>query len=618
MMRRLLIVLALASLSLAVLTVAECQNVRNPPAKALLLISERQQWQALAQVCAVPAFCNRGGATPLVLCDGTGKLEVAIPHDTVKVSSLGANATAASAALARRYWKKAPTVFVVDNYEQALWIVPSAAFLQAPILVSPDAGLLKSLGTTKAVVVGRARPRVAEVANLDDKVAVWKYQLALMGNTPRACNYIVMTNPHDTDDNLNPNVQWPFLSVAAAPLAAYHRALVQTGDYTGDRTLIHALGVSLGDAGDKVKYATLKPTFQKVKDDSLVAERFLFGAGKAPEYLAMVGGSVELPHYVIDLHTKYTYWNQAIDYVPADTPYATMRDDVDYTRFVQPDLAVGRLMGDTLEDVTLQLQKTFFYKEYLPGGKYAALAPEGWEKAGIVYDGHRLNQPDEGGPEASPSEPFHPAGEVAGVYRQSGLDTSYVYPCNETDKADQRPKAPELLGMTGDYGFVQYVAHGDPPFMRVETGMSGRDRHNYLVTGAEWRKLHFAAPTVAYVIGCNVGCICAPFKSNDEFQPTSAIHAGFVAFLAPNKCQSICFWRYAPKGAGADQCIRFWENALGKGMPIGRALTEAKWTGYMAWKDKQTETTRGADMDNSIEIDAPSMVLFGDPALRLK
>ena len=120
-----------------------------------------------------------------------------------------------------------------------------------------------------------------------------------------------------------------------------------------------------------------------------------------------------------------------------------------------------------------------------------------------------------------------------------------------------------------------------------------------------------------YVIGCNVGTIYSPFKSNLEFIPTAAIHAGAVAFMAPNKCQSICFWRYAPKGAGASQCIYFWENALGKKLPIGQALIEAKWAAYQEWKDKQSESDRGKDSDNAIEIDAPSMILYGDPALRV-
>ena len=78
-------------------------------------------------------------------------------------------------------------------------------------------------------------------------------------------------------------------------------------------------------------------------------------------------------------------------------------------------------------------------------------------------------------------------------------------------------------------------AHGDPPYLRIEAGRTGKDMKNYLATGAEFRKrLHFSAPTVVYVIGCNVGTVNAPFTSNDQFLPTSAVHAGAVAFLAPN------------------------------------------------------------------------------------
>ena len=52
-------------------------------------------------------------------------------------------------------------------------------------------------------------------------------------------------------------------------------------------------------------------------------------------------------------------------------------------------------------------------------------------------------------------------------------------------------------------------------------------------------------------------------------------------------------------------------------MPLGLALNEAKWQGYVNWKDKQFEADRDKDSDNAIEVDAPSMVLFGDPALAL-
>ena len=588
------------------------------PVEALVLRLDREQWQALAAACVTPAFYNRNGAVPLVFDDGTEKRDVVIPHATASVKDFGANAAVATAAIAKRYWKRAETVFVAADYEQALWLVPSAAFLSSPILVNPDVATLQALGVKKVVQVGDAKMPGVEVVALAGKEAVWKYQLGLMAAQGTKCDYIVMTNPHDTADKPNPNVQWPYLSLAAAPLAAYRQAVVQTGDYTGSRKNLHDLGVSLGDAGDKAKYEVVKASNQKVKDASYAVEKFLADSGHRPRFLGMVGGSVELPYYICDLHTSYTFWNISIDYVPADTPYATMRTDTDFSRFVKPDLAVGRIMADSIQDATALLVRTLFRKDYLPGGKYASLAPAGWDKKAVVYDGHRLNQPDEGGPDASPNEPFHPAGEVHGLFGKSGLRSEYVFPRDETKKDSQGIAADELFGKTSGYGFVQYVAHGDPPYMRIEAGKTGRDIKNYLATGPEFRKrLNFLAPTVAYVIGCNVGLVNAPFKTNEEFLPTSAIHAGAVAFMAPNKCQAICFWRFAPKGPGASQCIYFWENALQKKLPVGVALNDAKWRAYEEWKDKQFAADRGKDSDNALEIDAPSMVLFGDPALKL-
>ena len=599
---------------------ADPGNVRLAPEKALVLNLERAQWQALVAACAVPAFYAAGSATALIFNDGTGTQDIKLPHDVAAVKNFGTDPAAATAALAKKYWKKAETVVMVSTYEQALWIVPTASLLSAPILVAPDAVTLKALGAKKAIIVGeQAKLSVKETVTLADKQAVWKFQLAALTARNKKCDYVIVTNPHDTDDTLNPNVQWPYLSLATAPLAAYRQALMQTGDYTGDRARLHALGVSLGDAGDKAKLEYVKPAMQKVKDDSYAVEKYLADSGHAPQYLALVGGSIELPHYIIDLHTKYKYWNISIDYVPADTPYATMRTDSDYTRFVKPDLAVGRIMADNIEDASLQLVKTFFRREYLPGGKYATLAPAGWEKKAVVFDGHRLNQPDEGGPDASPNEPFFPASEVQGVFVKTGLKTDYVFPRDETKKDSQGTTAPELFSMTSAYGAIQYIAHGDPPYMRIEAGRTGKDMKNYMATGSEFRKrLKFEVPTVVYVIGCNVGCVLAPFKSNDDFLPTSAIHAGAMAFVAPNKCQSICFWRYAPKGPGADQCTLFWDNLLNKKMTIGLAMIGAKWNSYLNWKDKQSEADRGNDSDNAIEVDAPSSVLFGDPALSLQ
>ena len=602
----------------AAATVPTARIEQIKPEKAMVLQLDREPWQALTAVCLTPAFYSHDHAVPLVFDDGSEKRDVAIPHDTVAVQDFGPDAAAATAKIAKTYWKKAACVFIVDSYEHALWVVPCAAINASPILVNPDPATLQTLGAQAAIVVGDAKPAMNDVLNLGNKEAVWKFQLTLMAALGKKCDYVVMTNPHDCDEKLNPNVQWPYLSLAAAPLAAYRQALVQTGDYTGDRKALHALGGALGDTGDKAKYALVKPTFQKVKDDSYAAEKFLADNGHPPKFLGMVGGAIELPYYICDIHTKYKYWDTQIDYVPADTPYATMRTDVDYSQFVKPDLGVGRIMADSVLDATTMLARTFFRKEFLPGGKYAALAPAGWEKKAVLYDGHRLNQPDEGGPDASPSEPFYPAKEVLKTLNQGGLKADYTFPRDEMKKDDPRPTASALLEKTGEYGVVQFIAHGDPPFMRIEVGKQGKDTKNYMATGPEFRKhLNFPAPTAVYVIGCHVGTVYAPFRSNDDYLPMAAVHAGSIAFMAPHNCQSICFWRYAPKGPGASQCFYFWENALTKKMPVGLALIDAKWRGYQEWKDKQAEADRDKDSDNAAEVDAPSLLLFGDPALRL-
>ena len=314
----------------AVAAIAAAHSEMVRPEKALVLQLKREPWQAITAICLTPAFYNREHAMPLIFDDGSEKRDVAIPHETVAVQDLGPDTASATAKIAKTYWMKAECVFVADGYEQALWVVPSAAILSAPILVNPDRATLQALGVKTAVVLGDAKPPVDDVVHLADKTAVWKFQLALMAAQGKKCDYVVMTNPHDCDEKLNPNVQWPYLSLAAAPLAAYRQALVQTGDYTGDRKSLHALGGALGDTGDKAKYALVKPVFQKVKDDSYAAEKYLVENGHTPKFLGMVGGAIELPYYICDIHAKYKYWDTQIDYVPADTPYATMRTDMDY------------------------------------------------------------------------------------------------------------------------------------------------------------------------------------------------------------------------------------------------------------------------------------------------
>jgi len=79
------------------------------PGKAVLLKVDREQWQALAAVCAAPAFYNSQSSVPLIFDDGKGQNDVAIEHDTMSVKDFGSDASAATAKIALKFWKESGT-----------------------------------------------------------------------------------------------------------------------------------------------------------------------------------------------------------------------------------------------------------------------------------------------------------------------------------------------------------------------------------------------------------------------------------------------------------------------------------------------------------------------------
>lgn len=180
-------------------------------------------------------------------------------------------------------------------------MVPVAAFLGAPILVAPQLRLLFNLRVTLVIKVGAPGafaagptddPAISSPVNLArrlHKAAVWDLQVQTMAKQKVACDYVVITNPADVAEKVDANIPWPYLSLAAAPLAAQRGAIVQTGNYTGDRQKFHDLGVSLDDMADEAKLAAMLPLMKRVKADCNNAERFLL-AGEGPGRLSLAGG----------------------------------------------------------------------------------------------------------------------------------------------------------------------------------------------------------------------------------------------------------------------------------------------------------------------------------------
>jgi hypothetical protein len=145
------------------------ENIRSIPDKPLKLTFNSNQWEALVAACMVPAFIGRTLSVPIFISDNTEELSIAIPHEIETVSSLGINPSSALATTVKSYWSKAELVFVVETIEQAYWIIPSASFLDAPILVSPSKETLEKLDTKCVIEIGNTNIIAEKVYTLNTK-----------------------------------------------------------------------------------------------------------------------------------------------------------------------------------------------------------------------------------------------------------------------------------------------------------------------------------------------------------------------------------------------------------------------------------------------------------------
>jgi len=600
-------------------------NILNKPGKALVLTLEQKQWQALVAVCTVPAFIGRSSATPLIFDDGSGGVTSIMPYDTKTIATWGSDAKVASAKLATEYWSKAELVFAVEKYEEALWIAPAASFLDAPILVTPTQDTLNSLSTKFVIAIGNTNVPTENIMKLTTKESVWTFQLELFETKGIVCNYVVLTNPLDTNDNTPENIKWKYQSPAAALLAAYRHGIVQTGDWSVDREAFEA--VEKATEPDETNYNIIKPGFTKLKEESYAVEKFLQEHGHTPEFLAVVGGPFAVPNFVYDIHVDY-YWPtknpQKTQYPSSLAAYATLAQTVDEKKYTKEDLAAGRLAAGNIFDLTKQLMRTFFYREFLPDGDYYSQTPAGWENKACFADGHRTNQPEPDSLYWDRNEPYYPYEGVKPEFTNAGLTTNYYLPRNESDPYDTNMTIEKIMEATTNFGYFHFMPHGGLTNLRIEVGMKNESGvmkgQNVFLEASTINKLNYKAPTLIYTTSCK-GAIWMYDNNpstNEEFDPSdftpsSFIHAGAVAYIATPEIQTACFWKEAPYSVSGDQAINFWKNVFSGTVPIGKAWRDAKWTAHSTWESK----TPKPESPLTHHADCISYTLFGDPALEI-
>jgi hypothetical protein len=579
-------------------------NEKVQPTNAMVLQIGAEIWQYTASACITPAFIDRYRYTPILYDDGSEMQIMEIPHNEMTITSFGSDVSTTTENIAKTYWTKAEIILIAETYEQVLWLVPMASFLSAPILINPSDSTLSELGTKCAIVVGDYKPNVEETIKLETKEDVWNFQLELFDTKGKMCNYIVVTNPYDTAED--DNIKWKSLSLASAPLAAYRGALVQTNNYTADRGKIAAIA-GANKALDET-YEEIKPYFHKVKNDTYDAAEFLLEKEHNPEFLTLVGGSYALPNYFFDYHVSYYFWSASLDYVASPAPYGNLTYNLSYETYPREDIAVGRIIGHSLFDTTIQLMRTFSYREFLPGGKYAELTIKSWERNSSVIEGHRINQPNFGGPPISSDIPYFPAGEVDEVFSQAGYNETYYLPRNISVRSDDNMPIGEVLDLSlSSSSMVLINAHGGVAGEQalLEIGIDPQLEKEYLfILDEEEAQKRQLPPSVVYVIGCETGATSVDI-SMDSYLALGFIHSGAVAYIAPDTFQTICFWDKAPYGPEATQTIYFFQNLLNNNIPIGKALSAAKWESYPEWEN---ETTAKDD------VAGVTVHLYGDPA----
>jgi hypothetical protein len=259
--------------------------------------------------------------------------------------------------------------------------------------------------------------------------------------------------------------------------------------------------------------------------------------------------------------------------------------------------------------------RTFYYREYLPGGEYYSQLPADWEKKATFADGHRLNQPEPDNLIWSPDEPYYPYKAINPTFKDAGLSVKYYLPRNESNPYDTNMTIEKIMETTTNYGFFHFMPHGGITNLRIEVGNDNiTGRQNVFLEAATINELNYKAPTMIYTTCCKGGVwmLDTGYESED-FITSSFIHAGAVAYIATPEIQSTCFWDEAPYGTATEQASNFWKNVFSGNVPIGDAFRAAKGSAFSTWNQKTPKPTSS----KTHHVDSISYTLFGDPALEL-
>jgi len=443
-----------------------------------------------------------------------------------------------SANIALTFWETPGEAIVVDSYDSALNMVPLATLKDIPIIVdgpnSNEALYRMGIRNPHQLWVSGDTRYTTKGVNMIDEANLVNSTAAVAQELGIELDYLTVVNPNDFNETY---ADVPHLSACGALLAAHHNSLILTVE--GNSTEL--------DYRNETANMTYNLTHRAYME--------LAAYGMEVRYICMVGDARSLPFMYSEMG-------------PSDNPYA----DLDGNNFTV-EIAIGRIVGKTLGDVSSHLDRIFHYEEYLAtqsasNPQNPAMGPN-WNNNGLVYCGM-------GAEFAGESTAW-----VNALLRDDG----------QFDAQDDSPQAHtpgiNTEALTMDFARANYIMmdadHGNP---YGTASFSSEDL----------KEMH---PGLFFAVSCSLGRIDGVDISRS--MTYTVLEKGMNIYIAALRTA------YGSMPGGDENvatglCKFFLEDILAEDLDVGTALMQAK----------NTLVTRNPSYHN--DLTSWQFECFGDPA----
>ncbi len=614
---------------------------------------QESTWQYLAALAFVPMVMGEkvlGGeqVRPLIFSTNPGKTTAINKYSdlqTLKLSDFGNDANKASIEVAKQYWTDIDTIVLASDFEYALLVTPLATTLDLPIIIDGrnTKDFIREEDVKSAITVGNViEYDTIGIKHLNDKYEIWEMYLETLEINGEKCEYIVVTNPTDIDDNDPPFI--PGLSLTSSVLAAGRNALLVTNDYAVNIDWVQKLGYGLDDAGsgergndednltDEEELELQKNVNRRagrIDQDIDDAVAFLKEREYTPKFLALVGGPAALPM----LYVKSPVWlesnqdEKGEEYIATDMYYGDLdiiissdrenigndiNNNYDYTneRLYEQELAVGRIVAQDVCDASALVARSLGYwnYEFDSGG---VLDISHWSKRALIVTSLMCGDSDNLAAKHQ-QEKF-----LENLMLAEEYDPDRIATTTDVTGLDVKDQMEKVNGIIFD-------GHGYPDGWYHMWASTGDEESDWDRIGAEDVNSLTLHAVPVFGACCLSSALDWPMVGSggshekvmtpDEYISLAFIHAGAICYIgATEESWGAFFGGLVDENPDAyglgdfDLPTMFWDHLLHYDLEIGWALNRAK----EEFLEKIWTDTEGRPFARLCMLET---VLYGDPA----